>query len=98
MKYAKERKAFGVEIGSHQLVKELLAQMESDYQASRLLWTRAGWLKNEGRHNAKPVWRNGSRRWRRSAPLVTPCRFTAPTAIPDEYPLWAASIAIARAP
>ena len=44
--YAKERKTFGVEIGSHQLVKEMIAQMESDYQASRLLWLRAGWLKN----------------------------------------------------
>ncbi len=53
VKYAKERKTFGVEIGSHQLVKELIAQMESDYQASRLLWTRAGWLKNEGRRNTR---------------------------------------------
>ena len=42
VKYAKERKTFGVEIGSHQLVKEMIAQMESDYQASRLLWLRAG--------------------------------------------------------
>jgi len=51
--YAQQRKAFGVEIGSHQLVKELIAQMESDYQASRLLWMRAGWLKNEGRRNTR---------------------------------------------
>ena len=51
--YAKQRKAFGVEIGSHQLVKEMLAQMESDYQASRLLWMRAGWLKNIGRRNTR---------------------------------------------
>jgi glutaryl-CoA dehydrogenase (non-decarboxylating) len=51
--YAKQRKAFGVEIGSHQLVKEMLAQMESDYQASRLLWMRAGCLKNAGRRNTK---------------------------------------------
>ena len=51
--YAKQRKAFGVEIGSHQLVKEMLAQMESDYQASRLLWMRAGSLKNAGRRNTK---------------------------------------------
>jgi len=51
--YARQRKAFGVEIGSHQLVKELIAQMESDYQASRLLWLRAGWLKNEGRRNTR---------------------------------------------
>src|ERR1044071_7926772 len=53
VKYAKQRKTFGVEIGTHQLVKELIAQMESDYQASRLLWTRAGWLKNEGRRNTR---------------------------------------------
>jgi glutaryl-CoA dehydrogenase (non-decarboxylating) len=51
--YAKQRKAFGVEIGSHQLVKEMLAQMESDYQASRLLWMRAGSLKNAGRRNTR---------------------------------------------
>ena len=53
VKYAKDRKAFGVEIGSHQLVKEMIAQMESDYQASRLLWERAGWLKNIGRRNTR---------------------------------------------
>jgi len=53
VKYAKERKTFGVPIGDHQLVKEMIAQMESDYQASRLLWLRSGWLKNEGRRNTR---------------------------------------------
>ncbi|MGH9312150.1 MAG: acyl-CoA dehydrogenase family protein [Vicinamibacterales bacterium] len=53
VKYAKERKTFGVEIGQHQLVKEMIAGMESDYQASRLLWMRAGWLKNEGKRNTR---------------------------------------------
>ncbi len=53
VKYARERKAFGVEIGSQQLVKEMIAQMESDYQASRLLWMRSGWLKNVGRRNTR---------------------------------------------
>jgi glutaryl-CoA dehydrogenase (non-decarboxylating) len=52
-KYAKERKTFGVEIGQHQLVKEMIAQMESDYQSARLLWLRAGWLKNNGRRNTR---------------------------------------------
>jgi glutaryl-CoA dehydrogenase (non-decarboxylating) len=52
-KYAKERQTFGVEIGQHQLVKEMLAQMESDYEASRLLWLRSGWMKNVGRRNTK---------------------------------------------
>jgi glutaryl-CoA dehydrogenase (non-decarboxylating) len=53
VKYAKQRKTFGVEIGQHQLVKEMIAQMESDYQASRLLWMRAGVLKNQGRRNTR---------------------------------------------
>jgi glutaryl-CoA dehydrogenase (non-decarboxylating) len=51
--YAKTRRTFGVEIGAHQLVKEMIAQMECDYQASRLLWMRAGWLKNMGRRNTR---------------------------------------------
>jgi glutaryl-CoA dehydrogenase (non-decarboxylating) len=53
VKYAKERQTFGVEIGQHQLVKEMIAQMESDYQAARLLWLRSGWLKNNGRRNTR---------------------------------------------
>ncbi len=51
--YARARKAFGVEIGQHQLVKEMIAQMECDYQAARLLWLRAGFLKNVGRRNTR---------------------------------------------
>ena len=52
-RYARERKTFGVEIGQHQLVKEMIAQMESDYQAARLLWLRSAWLKNQGRRNTR---------------------------------------------
>ena len=51
--YARERKTFGVEIGQHQLVKEMIAQMESDYQASRLLWLRSAWMKNGGQRNTR---------------------------------------------
>ena len=51
--YALQRRASGVEIAHHQLVKEMIAQMESDYQASRLLWLRAAWLKNVGRRNTR---------------------------------------------
>ena len=51
VKYARARKTFGVPIGDHQLVKEMIAQMVSDYDAARLLWLRAGWMKNEGRRN-----------------------------------------------
>src|SRR5438132_2510714 len=60
VKYARERKTFGVEIGEHQLVKEMIAGMESDYQASRLLWLRSGWMKNIGRRNTRG---NGLAKW-----------------------------------
>ena len=51
--YALERTTFGQRIAEHQLVKEMIAQMESDYQAARLLWLRAGALKNAGRRNTR---------------------------------------------
>jgi glutaryl-CoA dehydrogenase (non-decarboxylating) len=51
--YAQGRETFGVPIGEHQLVKEMIAQMVSDYEASRLLWLRAGWMKNTGRRNTR---------------------------------------------
>jgi glutaryl-CoA dehydrogenase (non-decarboxylating) len=47
--YANERETFGTKIANHQLVKQKIANMEADYQMSRLLWLRAGWLKNEGK-------------------------------------------------
>jgi glutaryl-CoA dehydrogenase (non-decarboxylating) len=58
--YARERTAFSVEIAQHQLVKEMIARMESDYQTSRLLWMRAGWLKNQGRRNTRET---GMAKW-----------------------------------
>ncbi|MDQ5835662.1 MAG: acyl-CoA dehydrogenase family protein [Acidobacteriota bacterium] len=51
--YALERETFGTKIANHQLVKQKIAEMEADYQMSRLLWLRAGWLKNEGRPNGR---------------------------------------------
>lgn len=52
-KYALEREAFGQKIAEHQLVKEMIARMEADYQISRLLWLRSGALKNEGQRNTR---------------------------------------------
>jgi glutaryl-CoA dehydrogenase (non-decarboxylating) len=52
-KYALERRTFGQRIGEHQLVKEMIARMEADYQVARLLWMRSGWLKNEGQRNTR---------------------------------------------
>jgi glutaryl-CoA dehydrogenase (non-decarboxylating) len=51
--YANTRETFGTKIGNHQLVKQKIAEMEADYQMSHLLWLHAGWLKNEGKSNAK---------------------------------------------
>lgn len=51
--YAKTRKTFDQFIGEHQLVKEMIANMEADYQASQLLWLKAGWMKNMGWRNTK---------------------------------------------
>ncbi|WP_101843299.1 acyl-CoA dehydrogenase family protein [Halobacillus sp. Marseille-P3879] len=53
VKYCKERKTFGKEIGKHQLVQQMLAKMEAGYHMSRLLVFRAGELKNQGRRNTR---------------------------------------------
>jgi len=53
VKYATERRAFGSPIAEHQLVKEMIARMEADYQISRLLWLRSGALKNAGQRNTR---------------------------------------------
>jgi glutaryl-CoA dehydrogenase (non-decarboxylating) len=52
-KYALERKTFGQPIAEYQLVKEMIAEMEADYQSCRLLWLKAGWMKNTGLRNTK---------------------------------------------
>jgi glutaryl-CoA dehydrogenase (non-decarboxylating) len=53
VRYAKERTAFGKPIAEHQLVKEMIAGMARDYDVSRLLYLRAGWMKNAGRRNTR---------------------------------------------
>lgn len=53
VKYCHERKTFGKEIGKHQLVQQMLANMEAGLQMSRLLVYRAGELKNKGVRNTR---------------------------------------------
>jgi glutaryl-CoA dehydrogenase (non-decarboxylating) len=53
IEYSQARATFGKPIAEHQLVKEMIAGMAGDYEACRLLWLRAGWLKNEGRRNTR---------------------------------------------
>jgi alkylation response protein AidB-like acyl-CoA dehydrogenase len=47
--YAKERRAFGVPIGQHQMIQWMLADMATAVEASRLLVWRAAWLKDRGK-------------------------------------------------
>jgi len=51
VRYAHERKTFGEEIGQHQLVKQMIANMGAGIEAGRLLCHRAAWLKNRGQRN-----------------------------------------------
>src|SRR5258707_13037934 len=51
--YANVRETFGTKIANHQLVKQKIANMEADYQMSRLLWLQARWLKNEGKASGR---------------------------------------------
>ncbi len=51
--YARTRTTFGRPIAEHQLIKEMIAELAGDYDACRLLWLRAGWLKNKGERNTR---------------------------------------------
>lgn len=53
VKYATERQAFGREIGKFQLIQQKIAYMVQSYEAARLLYLRAGWMKNMGYRNTK---------------------------------------------
>ncbi|TFH37183.1 MAG: butyryl-CoA dehydrogenase [Anaerolineales bacterium] len=49
--YAEERKTFGKPIADHQLVQSKIAMMAREYEIARLLYLKAGWLKNQGQRN-----------------------------------------------
>lgn len=51
--YCHERETFGKPIGRHQLVQQMIANMEAGLQMSRLLVYRAGELKNQGKRNTR---------------------------------------------
>ena len=53
VKYANERRAFGREIGKFQLVQQKIARMVQSFEAARLLYMRAGWMKNQGFRNTR---------------------------------------------
>ncbi|MBX3002488.1 MAG: acyl-CoA dehydrogenase family protein [Anaerolineales bacterium] len=51
--YSHERKAFNREIGHFQLVQQKIAYMVQQYETARLLYLRAGWMKNRGERNTR---------------------------------------------
>ncbi len=53
IKYSKERQTFGQPISDHQLVKQMIANMEAGYEYSTYLWMKAGWLKNQGKRSTR---------------------------------------------
>jgi butyryl-CoA dehydrogenase len=48
VRYARERRSFGVPIGQHQMVQWMLADMATTIEAARALTWRAAWLKDTG--------------------------------------------------
>ncbi|MER3401451.1 MAG: butyryl-CoA dehydrogenase [Thermoflexus sp.] len=53
VQYANQRTTFGKRIGEHQLVQEMIAKMAANYEIARLLYLRAGWMKNMGLRNTR---------------------------------------------
>jgi glutaryl-CoA dehydrogenase (non-decarboxylating) len=53
VEYGQERHAFQQPIAQHQLVKQMIANMEAGYEFSTNLWMKAGWLKNQGRRSTR---------------------------------------------
>ncbi len=51
--YARERRTFGQEIGQHQLVKQMIANMGAGIEAGRLLCRQVAFLKDRGLRNTR---------------------------------------------
>lgn len=53
LRYARQRQAFGRPVAGFQLIQRKIAGMVQSYEMARLLYLRAGWMKNEGRRNTR---------------------------------------------
>lgn len=58
--YAKDRKAFGQEIGTFQMIQSKLADMKTKLEASRLLTLRAAWAKMQSEKTGQRITLDGS--------------------------------------
>lgn len=53
VKYSFERQTFTHNIADHQLVKQMIANMEAGYEYATNLWLKAGWLKNQSKRSTR---------------------------------------------
>lgn len=53
VEYSKTRKTFDHPISDHQLVKQMIANMEAGYEFGTALWLKAGWKKNLGQRSTR---------------------------------------------
>lgn len=60
LSYARERKAFGREIGSFQMIQQKLADMKTKLEAARLLTLRAAWAKKQSETTGARITVDGS--------------------------------------
>jgi alkylation response protein AidB-like acyl-CoA dehydrogenase len=51
--YAQQRETFGVPLAQHQLIQQKVAFMSLWSETARLLYLKAGWLKNQGQRNTR---------------------------------------------
>ncbi len=58
--YARDRKAFGQEIGSFQMIQQKLADMKTKLEAARLLTLRAAWAKMQSEKTGARITLDGS--------------------------------------
>lgn len=68
VQYANTRKTFGKKIGEHELIQSMIAKMAASLEVGRLLYYRAGWLKNKGIRNTRETalakWINTDAAWK----------------------------------
>lgn len=55
LQYAKDRKQFGRPIGTNQVIAHMLADMQTELEAARLLTWRAAWLLSQGKDALKEI-------------------------------------------
>jgi alkylation response protein AidB-like acyl-CoA dehydrogenase len=55
VQYAKDRKQFGRPIGTNQAIAHMLADMQTELEAARVLMWRAAWLVSQGRDALKEI-------------------------------------------